>query len=200
MNTGVSNFNRCVLLCITAIGLTFCSHFETNDKTVSRTVVPFSFIIGPQDVLEIQVWKEPELSRQVLVRPDGKMSFPLVNDVQAEGLTTLELKALLTEALKNFIENPEVTVALLELNSKNFYIIGEVSNPGTYSLIPDMTVLQAISVAGGLGEWAEKDGILIIRTSNATEEIINFDYEEVIAGNNLEQNILLMPNDTIIVP
>jgi len=169
-------------------------------ETKKPTVVDSSYIIGPMDVLEIQVWKEPDFSRQVLVRPDGKITFPLIDDIQASGMTTLALKALLTEKLKGFVDNPEVTVIVLESHSKNFYIIGKVNRPGTYPLSPDMTVLQALSVAGGLGEWADSDSIRIIRRSGAKEEIFGFDYDKVISGKNLEQNTLLEPNDTIIVP
>ena len=159
-----------------------------------------SYIIGPTDILEIQVWKEPDFSRQVLVRPDGKLTLPLVGDIHVSGMTTMALKELLTEKLKDYIDSPEVTVILVESHSKNFYIIGKISRPGTYPLMKDMTVLQAISVAGGLGEWADADSIRIIRKSGAQEKILHFDYKEVISGKNLKQNILLQPNDTIVVP
>jgi polysaccharide export outer membrane protein len=159
-----------------------------------------SYIIGSADILEIQVWKEPDFSRQALVRPDGKITLPLVGDLQVSGMTTMALKELLTEKLKDFIDSPEVTVILVESRSKNFYIIGKVTQPGTYPLMKDMTVLQAISVAGGLGEWADADSIRIIRKSGGTENILPFDYKKVISGKNLEQNIVLQPNDTIVVP
>jgi polysaccharide export outer membrane protein len=159
-----------------------------------------SYIIGPMDILEIQVWKEPDFSRQTLVRPDGKITLPLVGDLHVSGMTTMALKELLTDKLKDFIDSPEVTVILVESRSKNFYIIGKITQPGTYPLMKDMTVLQAISVAGGLGEWADSDSIRIIRKSGGKEKIIRFDYKKVISGKNLEQNILLQPNDTIVVP
>jgi polysaccharide export outer membrane protein len=159
-----------------------------------------SYIIGPMDILEIQVWKEPDFSRQALVRPDGKITLPLVGDLHVSGMTTMALKELLTEQLKDFIDSPEVTVILVESHSKNFYIIGKITRPGTYPLMKDMTVLQAISVAGGLGEWADSDSIRIIRKSGGKEKILHFDYKEVISGKNLEQNIVLQPNDTIVVP
>ena len=115
-------------------------------------------------------------------------------------MNSMDLKDLLTEKLNNFVDNPEVTVIVLESNSKHFYVIGKVNRPGTYPLNSNMTVLQALSVAGGLGEWADKDSIHIIRRSGGKEEIFRFDYEKVISGKKLEQNIFLRPNDTIIVP
>jgi len=169
---------------------------ETKKKVASEPC----YIIGPMDVLEIQVWKEPDFSRQVLVRPDGKITLPLIGDIPASGMNTMGLKALLTEKLEDFVSKPEVTVIVLESHSKNFYIIGKINQPGTYPLNPDMTVLQAISVAGGLAEWADKDSIRIIRRSDGKEEILPFDYDKVITGKKLEQNILLKPNDTIVVP
>jgi polysaccharide export outer membrane protein len=159
-----------------------------------------SYIIGSMDILEIQVWKEPDFSRQALVRPDGKITLPLIGDLHVSGMTTMTLKELLTEKLKDFIDSPEVTVILVESHSKNFYIIGKITQPGPYPLMKDMTVLQAISVAGGLGEWADADSIRIIRKSGGKEEILHFDYKQVTSGKNLEQNIVLQPNDTIVVP
>jgi polysaccharide export outer membrane protein len=172
----------------------------STPETKKEIVVDPSYIIGPMDTLEIQVWKEPDFSRQVLVRPDGKITLPLIGDILASGMNTMGLKALLSERLKDFVSKPEVTVIVLESRSKNFYIIGKVTQPGTYPLNPDMTVLQAISVAGGLAEWADKESIRIIRRSGGKDEILPFDYDKVISGKSLEQNILLKPNDTIIVP
>jgi len=202
-----TNIIRCLILALTVSGLGSCNHFKAAEKTLANTpetkkttVVDSFYIMGPMDILEIQVWKEPDFSRQVLVRPDGKISLPLIGDIPASGMNTMDLKDLLIEKLKGFIDNPEVTVIVLESHSKNFYIIGNVNRPGTYPLSPQMTVLQALSAAGGLGEWADKDKIRIIRRSGGKEEIIPFDYDKVISGKNLEQNILLEPNDTIIVP
>jgi len=207
MKIGLSNSIRCLLFLIIACGIGFFKQSMAADKTGASStetkkeiVSDPSYIIGPMDVLEIQVWKEPDFSRQVLVRPDGKITLPLVGDILASGMNTMGLKALLSEKLEGFVSKPEVTVIVLESRSKNFYIIGKITRPGTYLLNPDMTVLQAISVAGGLAEWADKDSIRIIRRSAGKEEILSFDYDKVITGKKLEQNILLKPNDTIIVP
>jgi len=207
MKIVLSNIIKCLLFLIIICGVGFFQQSMAADKTEAsppetkqEIVGDPSYIIGPMDVLEIQVWKEPDFSRQVLVRPDGKITLPLVGDILASGMNTMGLKALLSEKLENFVSKPEVTVIVLESRSKNFYIIGKISRPGTYPLNPDMTVLQAISVAGGLAEWADKDSIRIIRRSGGKEEILPFDYNKVITGKKLEQNILLKTNDTIIVP
>jgi polysaccharide export outer membrane protein len=207
MKMGIGNGIRCLLFLLIACGIGFFNQSMAADKNEASTpetkkeiVVDPSYIIGPMDTLEIQVWKEPDFSRQVLVRPDGKITLPLIGDILASGMNTMGLKALLSERLKDFVSKPEVTVIVLESRSKNFYIIGKVTQPGTYPLNPDMTVLQAISVAGGLAEWADKESIRIIRRSGGKDEILPFDYDKVISGERLEQNILLKPNDTIIVP
>ncbi len=207
MKIVLSNIIKCLLFLIIICGVGFFQQSIAADKTEAsppetkqEIVGDPSYIIGPMDVLEIQVWKEPDFSRQVLVRPDGKITLPLIGDILASGMNTMGLKALLSEKLEDFVSKPEVTVIVLESRSKNFYIIGKITRPGTYPLNPDMTVLQAISVAGGLAEWADKDSIRIIRKSGGKEEILPFDYDKVITGKKLEQNILLKPNDTIIVP
>jgi len=133
-------------------------------------------------------------------KPDSEKPPAVDPSYHVSGMTTMALKGLLTEKLKDFIDSPEVTVILVESHSKNFYIIGTVTQPGTYPLMKDMTVLQAISLAGGLGEWADADSIRIIRKSSGKEKILHFDYKKVISGKNLEQNIVLQPNDTIVVP
>ena len=207
MKIGISNSIRWLLFLIIACGIGFFNQSMAAEKTETspaetkkEIVADPSYIIGPMDVLEIQVWKEPDFSRQVLVRPDGKITLPLVGDILASGMNTMGLKALLSEKLEDFVSKPEVTVIVLDSRSKNFYIIGKINRPGTYPLNPDMTVLQAISVAGGLAEWADKDSIRIIRRSGGKDEILPFDYDKVISGERLEQNIPLKPNDTIIVP
>ena len=207
MKIGINNSIKYLLFLIMACGIGFVNQSMAAEKTEvsspntkKEMVSDPSYVIGPMDILEIQVWKEPDFSRQVLVRPDGKITLPLVGDIPASGMNTMGLKALLSEKLENFVSNPEVTVIVLDSRSKNFYIIGKINRPGTYPLNPDMTVLQAISVAGGLAEWADKDSIRIIRKSGGKDEILPFDYEKVISGERLEQNILLKPNDTIIIP
>ena len=207
MKSGLGPIIKLLLILLIVCGIGLFDQSIASDKTTTSNseikkgaLVSSSYIIGPMDVLEIQVWREPDFSRQGLVRPDGKISFPLIDDIQASGMTPLALKALLTEKLKSYVDNPEVTVSVVQSNSKNFYIIGKVNAPGTYKLSPNMTVLQALSIAGGFAQWAHKDSVRIIRRINGEEKLFTFDYDKVVSGKKLEQNILLEPNDTIIVP
>jgi len=159
-----------------------------------------NYMIGAQDVLDISVWKEPEVSRTVPVRPDGKISLPLLNDVQAAGLTPSQLAAQLTESLKKFVANPQVTVIVTTINSQRVYIMGEVIRAGAYPLLPGMTVLQALSSGGGFTQFANTKKIYLLRQENGKQAKYPFNYKEVIGGKNAEQNILLKAGDTIVVP
>jgi polysaccharide export outer membrane protein len=159
-----------------------------------------NYMIGAQDVLDISVWKEPEVSRTVPVRPDGKISLPLLNDVQAAGLTPSQLASQLTESLKKFVANPQVTVIVTTINSQRVYILGEVTRPGAYPLLPGMTVLQALSSGGGFTQFANTKKIYLLRQENGKQAKYPFNYKEVIGGKNAEQNILLKAGDTIVVP
>ena len=156
--------------------------------------------IGPQDVLRVDVWKEPEISRAVPVRPDGKISLPLLNDVQASGLTAMELANVITEGLKKFINSPLVTVTVSEINSRRVYVTGEVSRPGAFPLLPNMTVLQALTSAGGFTQFARTKNIYVLRTEDGKQVKHAFNYKEVVKGQKAEDNITLQPGDTIVVP
>ena len=159
-----------------------------------------NYIIGAQDVLDISVWKEPEVSRIVPVRPDGKISLPLLNDVQAAGLTPSQLAAQLTESLKKFVASPQVTVIVTTINSQRIYIMGEVARAGAYPLLPGMTVLQALSSGGGFTPYANLKKIYLLRLENGKQVKYPFNYKEVIGGKNPQQNIPLKAGDTIVVP
>jgi polysaccharide export outer membrane protein len=159
-----------------------------------------NYIIGPQDVIDISVWKEPDLSRLVPVRPDGKISLPLLNDVQAAGLTPTQLGAQITANLTQYVTSPQVTVIVSQINSQRIYILGEVARPGTYTLIPDMNVLQALSNAGGLTAFANSKKVYILRQGNAKEQKIPFNYKNLISGKDTGDNIALKAGDTIVVP
>ena len=181
------------------IFITFFSPiFLVNNATFAQESSPY--LIGATDVLNIYVWKEPELTQDVTVLPDGKITFPLIGEVQAEGRTVTELKISIADQLKDYVTAPEVTVVVREINSRRIYTLGKLNAPGPYSLAPDMTVLQALSTAGGFAEWADEKGILIIRREGNKEIQHRFNYKEFISGKNLKQNILLKPNDTIVVP
>ena len=154
------------------------------------------YTIGASDVLRITVWRNPELSADVPVRPDGMISVPLVNEVQAEGKTPTQLKDELTTRLTEFISNPVITVVVLQVNSKRVYVLGEVVRSGPIGLESDLRVLDAISAAGGFGPFANTKKIRILREGSE----IRFDYKAFLKGSSPESNILLLPGDTIVVP
>jgi len=159
-----------------------------------------NYIIGPQDVIDISVWKEPDFSRSVPVRPDGKISLPLLNDVQAAGLTPTQLGTQITTNLTKYVTDPQVTVIVSQINSQRIYILGEVARAGTFTLIPEMNVLQALSNAGGVTAFANSKKIYILRQDNGKQQKIFFNYKDVISGKDHGQNIVLRPGDTIVVP
>lgn len=159
-----------------------------------------SFVIGNDDVLAINVWKEPDISRSIPVRSDGKISLPLVGEVQAAGLTPLKLEKDIAEKLKNYISEPEVTVMVQQVNSQKFNILGQVAHPGTYGIANSPTVLDAIALAGGFRDFAKKKSIYVLRHSASGESRLLFNYKDVSQGKNMSQNIKLQPGDTIIVP
>ena len=159
-----------------------------------------SYVIGAEDVIDISVWKEPEITRTIPVRPDGRISLPLLNDVQAAGLTPMQLAAVITKRLKKYLADPQVTVIVTEINSQRYYIMGEVTRAGAYPLLPNMTVLQALSGAGGFTPYAKLSGIYLLRTVDGRQVKFPFNYKEVLKGKNVDENRVLKPGDTIIVP
>jgi polysaccharide export outer membrane protein len=160
-----------------------------------------SFVIGANDVLAINVWKEPDVSRSVPVRSDGKISLPLAGEIQASGLTPLKLEQDIASKLQSYISEPEVTVIVQQINSQKFNILGMVSKPGSYSLTNSSTVLDAIAAAGGFRDFAKQKSIYVLRrNSNGTESRLPFNYKDVVKGKNPDQNVKLQPNDTVVIP
>ncbi len=159
-----------------------------------------TYKIGPQDILKIDVWKEEQLTRTVPVRPDGKITLPLLNDVQAVGLAPMELASEISEQLKKYINNPQVTVSVTEINSRRVYVTGEVMKGGAFALLPHMTVLQALSSSGGFTQFARVKNIYVLRTENGKQVKLSFNYKEAVSGRNPAQNIELQPGDVIVVP
>jgi polysaccharide export outer membrane protein len=159
-----------------------------------------NYEIGPQDVLNISVWKDAELTRTVPVRPDGKISLPLLNDVKAAGLTPAQLKDEITDGLKKYMTDPIVTVIVNEINSQRVYITGEVGHAGAYPLLPQMTILQALSSAGGFTPFANMKKIYMLRMVDGKQVAFPFNYKDVIHGKATDQNVVLKPGDTIVVP
>ena len=162
--------------------------------------VPPEYTIGADDVLSIVFWRDKELTAEVTVRPDGKISLPLLNDIQASGLTPAQLKDRIVEESKKYVEDPNVTVVVKDIKSRKVFITGEVRKPGLYPLTSSTTVLQMISIAGGLADYAKPDKISVVRVENGKPLSFKFNYKEVIEGKKLNQNIELKPGDTIIVP
>jgi polysaccharide export outer membrane protein len=161
---------------------------------------PADYVIGPTDVLSVVFWREDKLSGEVVVRPDGKVSLPLINDIQAAGLTPLQFRDKLAEAARRFLEDPVVSVSLRQVNNNRVFITGQVANPGAVSLAGPTTVLQLIAMAGGLNEFADRKRIVVTRVERGTTTSHTFNYEDVLKGKNLPQNIVLKPGDTIVVP
>ena len=159
-----------------------------------------NYLIGPEDLLDISVWKEPDLTRTVPVRPDGKISLPLLNDVQAAGETPTQLAAHVTESLKRYVTDPQVTVIVTAINSQHIYLLGEVTRAGAYPLLPGMTVLQALSSAGGPTQYARLQKIYVLREGEGGQTKFPFNYKEFLKGRNPEQNVALKVGDTIVVP
>jgi polysaccharide export outer membrane protein len=157
------------------------------------------YIIGSEDTLHVSVWKEPDLTATLPVRPDGKISLPLLNDVQASGLTPMQLAADLTNRLKKYVSDPQVTVVVTQMNSQKVFLLGEVLHTGPIPLSPNMTVLQVLSAAG-FSQFANTKGIYVLRTENGKQDKLPFNYKAVVKGEHMEQNILLKPGDTVVVP
>jgi polysaccharide export outer membrane protein len=166
----------------------------------TETVVPARFIIGVGDVLAITFWRDEKMSGDVVVRPDGMVSLPLLNDVPVAGKTPEQVARVLIEAANKFMkESPEVTVIVREIHSRRVFVLGKVASPGKYDLVGDTNVLQILAMAGGLLEYADTKNIVIIRTANGQEQRLRFNYNDALKGKNVKQNVVLQPGDTIVV-
>lgn len=168
--------------------------------TPSAPVLPPDYVIGTDDVLTIVFWREKDLSSEVTVRPDGRISIPVIQDIHAAGLTPEQLRESLTKQAERYVEDPNVTVVVKEINSRRVFITGEVAKPGPYQLTAPVTVVQLIALAGGLLEYADAKNVVIMRVENGAPVSYRFNYREVSERKNLKQNIVLKPGDTVIVP
>jgi polysaccharide biosynthesis/export protein len=171
---------------------------EPPPQSVLTPEQRLSYVIGVEDELQISVWREPELSTVVVVRPDGMITLPLINDVKAVGLKTDELQNLLVEKLKNFVNEPQVTVIARAIHSRKVYLVGQVGHQGTYPLNGDMTALELLAAAGGIGTFAKADSIYILREQNGKKIRVPFHYKKAVAGKS--ENVLLQPGDVVVVP
>jgi polysaccharide export outer membrane protein len=199
------NMKRTIAL---LVGMTFwslLSMWAQNSASANKPAPPPApqvgptYVIGPEDVLYVSVWKEPDLTNTLPVRADGMISLPLLNDVQAAGLTPMQLADSITEKLKKYVSEPHVTVVVTQMNSKRIYITGEVMHPGAMNLLPDMNVLQALASAG-FTQFANTKGIYVLRTERGTQRKIPVNYKKLVKGEAMDQNVTLKPGDTIVVP
>ena len=170
-----------------------------NQAANASGAAPSDYVLGSDDQLHITVWKEADFTVSLPVRPDGKISLPLINDIQAAGLTPMELKDSITEKLKKYIADPRVTVVVTAMNSRRVFVSGEVVHTGAIPLLPNMTMLQALAAAG-FTQFANLKNIYVLRVENGKQVKVPFNYKEVIKGKHPEQNILLKPGDTVVVP
>lgn len=205
------------LLFLIALFLAVCGSTEAQtlaaanktSKNSSKTSQPAKpdqgqpeaeYTVGAGDVLHVDVWQESEVSQNAIVRPDGNISLPLINEVQVSGMSPLQIQNLIAEKLKSFVNDPKVTVTVSEIHSKRAFITGEVTRPGEYSLNTQITVLQLIAQAGGFTPFAKTESIVVLRTMNGAQQRLKFRYKEVLQGKKTEQNIALQPGDTVVVP
>jgi polysaccharide export outer membrane protein len=203
MNRSVNKWIFIIILAVTLVWVDSGGRESMAADTKSATAKPAiaAYTIGAGDVLRIVTWKEPDFTLEsVLVRTDGKISFPLINDVQAAGLTPMMLKDVLETGLKNYVAAPVITVTVTDAGSQKFYILGEVPRTGEYPIVKDLSVLQAFALAGGFTEWASKDEILLIRREGGQKKVYKIDYKDMAKGRNLDQDLLIRADDTIIVP
>jgi polysaccharide export outer membrane protein len=161
---------------------------------------PPTYVIGSADVLSIVFWGDKEMSADVTVRPDGRISLPLIGEISAAGYTPEQLRAKITEVAAKYLEEPNATVLVKEVRSRNVFITGNVAKPSTYPLNGEMTVLQLIAVAGGLQEYADSSNIVVIRTEGDRQQYHKFNYKDVVSQKHVAQNIVLKPGDTVVVP
>jgi polysaccharide export outer membrane protein len=183
------------------IALVFSLILATNAMAQQKASKTAEYIIGVGDILDIVTWKEPDFSKEeILVRLDGKISFPLLDDVQAAGLSPIQLKRNIEARLKEYVATPSVTVSVRNAASQRFYILGEVANTGEYPLVKDLTVLQAFALAGGFTEWASKKEIILFRREGGKEKVIRINYKDIVKGKHFSQNVSIRADDTIIVP
>jgi polysaccharide biosynthesis/export protein len=177
-----------------ALSLLLCASAPAEAQGKGR------FVLGPGDVLEISVWRDDALTREVAVRPDGNISFPLIGDVMASGKTVDELRLVIQDKLKSYVPDAPVSVLTRQINSTKVYVVGKVNQPGAYLMSHPLTVMQLLAMAGGLNAFADQSKILILRENGNKQEAMTFDYKRVAGGRELDLNIPLLPNDTIIVP
>ena len=187
--------NTCFL-----IGLLLLPCLVTHSLAEQNNVVEPDYLIGIGDIIEIQVWHEPDLSRTLTVRLDGRISLPLVGDVDVAGKSTSGIDAYLEKKFSELVTEPAVSVILIESRSQRYYVVGQVAQPGEFPIDSPLTLLQVIARSGGFQEWAKRDQIKVFRREAGKEKMLKFDYDDFVKGRDLKQNILIAPGDTVVVP
>ncbi len=183
-----------------AAGAPASSQAASPPRTVGGVEPPADYVIGTDDVIAVTFWREKDMSGEAIVRPDGMISLPLINDIQAAGLTPEQLRVKVMDAAGRFVQDPSATVSVKAINSRNVFITGQVARPGPYPLTSTMTVMQLVARAGGLLEFADSKKITILRVDGTQNRTFKFNYKDVSQGKNVAQNITLKPGDTVIVP
>lgn len=188
------------VFCLMCCSLVWASSAFAQGGDNIAAVTTSAFVLGPGDMLQIAVWRDEDLTREVLVRPDGKVSFPLINEVQAAGRTVEELREDVEKRIAEWVPDSPVSVVLTSLGSPQVFVVGKVARPGAYLMSGRMSVIQVLALAGGMTTFSDDDDILIVRPGENGETLFRFDYSKLEKGKKLEQNIQLLPGDTIIVP
>jgi polysaccharide export outer membrane protein len=204
----MSRARTALLACALAVGSPAVATLQVRAQQPSphatanggAAALPPDYVIGPEDVLDVRFWKDQDMSGEVVVRPDGRISLPLLNDVPAAGLTPEQLRTRLMDEARRYVETPNATVIVKSINSRRVFITGQVDKPGPYPLTSRITVVQLIAMAGGLREYADAGKIVIMRSENGRVIPLRFDYTKLAEGKNVSQNIDLRPGDTVIVP
>ena len=178
------------------LSIAYCTAAYAQDSSANTQ----EYTVLPGDVLQVSVWKEPDLQMQVLVRPDAAFSFPLAGDISTDGLSVTDIQQVLTERLSRYISNPVVTVSVVEVLGNKIYVIGQVNNPGEFIGNPRVDVMQALSMAGGVTAFASTNDIKILRRTASRQIAISFKYNDVLKGRDLEQNVVLQSGDIVVVP
>ena len=174
--------------------------FAQSGPAAPAVALPPGYVIGPEDVLGVVFWREPEISGDVTVRPDGRITLPLIGELVAQGLRPDQLRDQVQKAAVKFVSDPNVSVVIRQINSRKVFITGKVTTPGTFSLAGPRNVMQIIALAGGLNEYADAKNITVLRNQEGRSQSFKFNYKEVARGKKLEQNIQLEPGDTVVVP
>jgi polysaccharide export outer membrane protein len=191
-----------VLLVLSLMAISGCTPSASYNSQAAAVAIPDqdNYLLGPEDAIEVSVWKEPDLTKQLVVRPDGKITYPLIGEVQAAGRTVRQLQQEISSRLEKYVTDAHVTVILLKAQNYKIYVTGKVNRPGDFMIGKPVNVMQAISMAGGLTPFASPRSIKVLRTVSGTEVIYPFDYKDVAQGIMLEQNRMLLPGDVVVVP